>query len=145
VSKLFNSAVVFIAGVMLISFTSCGDSGGSSSEEPLPQFIVCSSTYALCTTALCAPIAGNDQFVSCNCDVTTGYSAGLTECPGVQQTNDGATVVSRRYPVKTYLRCSNDRPWAMCLDSHCIIDSDNPSQAACKCTVLADQGPQYYC
>jgi len=134
-------AMVALAALIQLSLAGCGGSSGSSSEKPPPQFVVCSSTYALCTTALCSPIPGDDQFASCDCDVTTGYSAGLTACPGVQETSEGETVVSRYYPITTYLRCSNDRPWAMCLDSPCIIDPNNPAQAACKCTVLADQGP----
>jgi len=29
----------------------------------------------------------------------------------------------------------------MCLNSPCVIDPENLSQASCKCEVLADQGP----
>ncbi len=135
-------ALIVMAVVIQLSLVGCGgDSGSNFSAIPSPNFIVCSSTYALCTTALCSPIPGDDQNVSCDCNVTTGYSTGLTECPGVQQTDEGETVVSRYYLITSYLRCSNDRPWAMCLDSPCIIDSSDPSQAACKCSVLAEQGP----
>jgi hypothetical protein len=70
---------------------------------------------------------------------TFPVTAMLRECPWVQQTDVGETAVSRYYPITSYLRCSNDRAWAMCLDSP-IIDSSDPSQAACKSSVLADQG-----
>jgi hypothetical protein len=132
--------MAIMAGLMMVSVAACG-SGGNSSVPTSPQFVVCKSTFALCTTALCSPIPGDDQNVSCNCTVTTSYSIGSTKCPGVQKTSEGLTVVSRYYPIKSYLRCSNDRPWAMCLNSPCVINPASPSQASCKCTVLADQGP----
>lgn len=129
-----------MAGLMMVSAAACG-SGSSSSVTTSPQFIVCKSTYALCSTALCSPIPGDDQNVSCNCNVMTGYSAGTTECAGEQKSGDSLTVISRYYPIKSYLRCSNDRPWAMCLNGPCVVNPANPSQASCKCTVLANQGP----
>jgi len=143
VTRVHPIVTTLLMTVLAISLVSCG--GGSSASNatgPLPDFVVCSSTYALCTTALCSPIEGDDQNVSCVCDVTTSYSAGLTDCPGVQVTPGGEeTVVSRYFPIKSYLRCANDRPWAMCLDSPCVIDPDDPAKAACKCMLLADQGP----
>jgi hypothetical protein len=108
-------AMIMMAGLMMLSVAACG-SGSSSSVTTSPQFIVCKSTYALCSTALCSPIPGDDQNVSCNCNVMTGYSAGTTKCAGVQKSGDNLTVISRYYPIKSYLRCSNDRPWAMCLN-----------------------------
>jgi hypothetical protein len=121
-------ALLVMAALMQLVLAGCGGSESSSAAPaPAPNFVVCSSTYALCTTALCSSIEGDAQNVSCNCDVTTGYSAGLVACPGVVDTPEGDTVVSRYFPITSYLRCANDRPWAMCLDSPCIIDPNDPT------------------
>jgi hypothetical protein len=101
---------------------------------------VCDSTFALCTIAWCDPIPGNDKQVSCHCTVNKGYSAGAEACPGIQQTPEGQQIRSRYYPVKSYAVCSNNRPWAWCLDKPCIIDKNNPEAAACKCDVVKDLG-----
>ncbi|NNM60495.1 MAG: hypothetical protein HKM04_11885 [Legionellales bacterium] len=39
-----------------------------------PTFTACKSKYALCTTAVCTPIPGKKDSVSCQCDVKNGYS-----------------------------------------------------------------------
>jgi hypothetical protein len=122
---------VFVAALLALPL------GGCSGEE----FIVCESTYALCTTASCEPIAGKDDTVSCACDVETGYSLGLKPCTGDVETSAGAEISSRYYPIKSYAACDNDRPWANCLDSPCIVDKGDPAKASCACTVAKDQGP----
>jgi len=104
------------------------------------NFTSCKSTYALCTTALCKPIAGKSDSVSCQCKVKTGYSAGTTPCQDVKKTDQGQVVYSRYYPIKNYVVCANDRPWAWCLDSPCVIDKKDPSKAACTCSVVKNQG-----
>jgi hypothetical protein len=104
------------------------------------DFIVCESKYALCTTAPCTPIPGKDGWVSCQCNVVTGYSAGMKPCQPVQDTAEGQRVNSRYHPIQSYALCSNNRPWAWCLDSPCVIDRNNPSQAACACSIVANQG-----
>ena len=104
------------------------------------DFTVCESTYALCTTALCTPIPGKEGWVSCQCSVQTGYSAGMKPCQDKRETSEGQLVNSRYYPIHGYARCSNQRPWAWCLDSPCVIDKQNPSQANCACSVVANQG-----
>ena len=101
---------------------------------------VCDSTFALCTVAWCDPIPGNDKQVSCHCTVNKGYSAGAEACSGIQQTPEGQQIRSRYYPVKSYAVCSNNRPWAWCLDKPCIIDKNNPEAAACKCDMVKDLG-----
>jgi hypothetical protein len=103
-----------------------------------PDFIVCKSTYALCTTAACTPVPGKKNFVSCKRNVMTDYSAGLKACD--EKTSKGQLLRSRYHPISSYALCSNSRPWAWCLDAPCAIDKDNPSQAACKCSVVANQG-----
>jgi hypothetical protein len=101
---------------------------------------VCESTFALCTIASCDPIPGSDKQVSCHCTVNKSYSAGAEACSGVQETPEGQQIRSRYYPVKSYAVCSNDRPWAWCLDKPCIIDKNNPEAAACKCDAVKNLG-----
>jgi hypothetical protein len=103
-------------------------------------FKVCKSTFALCTIAPCDPIPGNDKQVSCHCTVNTSYSAGQEPCQGVKETPEGQQIKSRFYPVKSYAICSNDRPWAWCLDKPCIIDKNNPEAAACTCDAVKNLG-----
>ena len=97
------------------------------------DFIVCKSTYALCTTAPCAPLPGSKGFVSCKCNVTTGDPAGQKAC-------ESGELRSRYHPIESYARCSNNRLWAWCLDSPCMVDRNNTSQAACKCSVVQGKG-----
>lgn len=128
--------MVFVSA--LAPLTGCGDSGGTSGSGP--AFIVCESTFANCTVAPCTLIADAPGFASCNCDVMTSYSAGLAPCQDVQDTGLGQVIYSRYHPITSYALCANARPWAMCLDSPCLIDPDNPSQAACICTLMENQG-----
>jgi hypothetical protein len=113
--------------------------GGCDADSP--DFKVCESTYALCTTAACTPIPGEDDTVSCACDVKTGYSAGEESCTGEVQTSEGKQISSRYYPIKSYAVCDNDRAWAWCLDKPCIVDESDPTKASCACTVTKNQGP----
>jgi hypothetical protein len=101
---------------------------------------VCKGTFALCTIARCDPIAGNVSEVSCHCTVNTGYSVGQQPCQRVKATGAGQQIRSRYYPVKSYARCVNDRPWAWCLDKPCLIDKNNPEAAECRCGVVANLG-----
>src|SRR4029077_20061622 len=104
------------------------------------DFKLCESTYALCTTAACTPVAGKDDTVSCACDVKNGYSAGQETCQSAKETSEGKQVRSRYYPVKSYAVCSNDRPWAWCLDKPCIVDKNNPEAALCTCDAVKNLG-----
>jgi hypothetical protein len=104
-----------------------------------PDFIVCKSTYALCTTAPCTPIPGKKDVVSCRCNVETDYSAGLKPCQE-ETTAEGLKLHSRYHPISSYARCANSQPWAWCLDAPCVADKNQPSQAACACPVFANQG-----
>ena len=85
---------------------------------------ICESTFALCTIAACDPIPGNDKQVNCHCTVNKSYSAGAENCTGVVETPQGPQIRSRYYPVKSYAVCSNNRPWAWCLDKPCTIDKN---------------------
>lgn len=104
-----------------------------------PNFVVCKSTYALCTTALCTPIPGDKKFVSCKCNVETDYSAGLKSCEE-KKSGSAEHLRSRYHPITSYALCSNSRPWGWCLDAPCTVDKNDPSQADCKCSVVSNRG-----
>jgi hypothetical protein len=114
---------------------------GAAQAGDQTDFKVCKSTYALCTTAACTPVAGTKDTVSCACEVKTGFSAGLEDCAAEKDTSAGTEIKSRYFPVKSYAICTNDRPWAWCLDKPCIIDKGDPTKASCACTSVKDQGP----
>src|ERR1700730_3550559 len=114
--------------------------GDNSAVAQSADFKLCESTYALCTTAACTPVAGKDDTVSCVCDVKTDYSAGQETCQSAKETSEGKQVRSRYYPVKSYAVCSNDRSWAWCLDKPCIISKNNPEAAACTCDAVRNLG-----
>jgi hypothetical protein len=114
-----------------------GSAGGRAQSA---GFTLCRSTYALCTTAPCRP-AGKDGALSCACEVRTGYSAGQESCQDLRKASDSTQLRSRYYPVKSYAVCTNDRPWAWCLDKPCTIDIADPTKANCACTTVKDQGP----
>jgi hypothetical protein len=103
------------------------------------EFTVCKGEFALCTTARCTPVPGQEGVVSCGCDVKNGYSAGKQSCQDAKQTSPGQ-LMSRYFPVKYHANCSNSRPWANCLDKPCTVDKDNPSKASCACSLVKDQG-----
>jgi hypothetical protein len=111
------------------------------SGDDQAEFIVCESTYALCTTAMCQPIAGKDDTADCNCEVKTGYSAGTKPCEAAVETGAGKQIASRYYPIKSYAICDNNRPWAWCLDMPCTIDKSDPTKASCACKLVKDKGP----
>jgi hypothetical protein len=123
-------STAFVLGVVLAL-------GGTGQAQDLK---VCDSTFALCTIAQCDPIPGNDKEVACHCTVNSGYSAGAEPCSGVKNTSEGQEIHSRYYPVKSYASCSNDRPWAWCLDKPCLIDKNNPEAATCMCDLVKNLG-----
>jgi hypothetical protein len=104
------------------------------------DFKVCKGTFALCTIAPCDPIPGGDKQVACHCTVNRGYSAGQQICQDVKDTPQGQQIKSRYYPVHSYAVCSNDRPWAWCLDKPCLIDKNNPESALCSCDAVKNLG-----
>ena len=109
--------------------------------EDVTKPYICKSHYALCTTAKCSPIPGEPGMSLCYCKTETGYSAGEKPCEDVKITPQGKLIKSRYYPIGTYVSCSNDREWANCLVSPCIIDEVDPSKAICACSVVKNQGP----
>ncbi|MGD9657887.1 MAG: hypothetical protein AB7U61_09675 [Methylocystis sp.] len=129
----------FVRSYILIALTAITSSGACAGE--LPDFKVCQSTYALCTTARCAPVSRAKGVLSCACDVKTGYSLGLEACRDPTETNEGVQIKSRYFPVKSYAVCANARPWAFCLDKPCVIDKSDPTKASCTCESVKRQGP----
>lgn len=134
---------VVIAALAAVTFgtTLAVNTGSSTTSTGDTNFTLCKSTYALCTTAACTPIAGQSGKLNCPCSVHTGYSAGTKACQPVAHTNAGDVIYSRYYPVKAYAICSNARPWAWCLDVPCAIDKHDPSKANCACTTVNNQNP----
>ena len=104
-------------------------------------YTFCKGKYALCTTAKCTPVPGEERAVSCACEVRQGFSAGHDTCKPARPTTDGEFVQSRYFPVKSFAICNNDRPWADCLGKACTVDKDDPTKATCACTTYKDQGP----
>lgn len=102
------------------------------------DFTLCDGRYALCTTAKCTPVPGQPDTVSCACDVKNGYSVGKQACQDAKASGD--LVKSRYFPVKYHAICSNNRPWAWCLDKPCTVDKNDPAKATCACTTVKDQG-----
>jgi hypothetical protein len=104
------------------------------------QFKVCKSTYALCTTAKCSTIPGKADAVACGCNVRTGYSLGAQDCEQVDKPTAGTAVRSRYFPITSFVNCENDRPWAFCLDSPCVIDAKGGT-ATCTCSIRKGKDP----
>jgi len=144
VERLASSSNRAVPRTLVVTVVACAIAllaGCSDSSDPSgPQFIVCESTYALCTTAPCTPLADAPGFAACSCSVQTDYSAALDPCQEVQDTGADQVVYSRYHPITSYALCSNDRPWTMCLDSPCTIDKNDPSVATCVCTEMVNQG-----
>lgn len=122
-------------GAVVIAVTALG--GGSVLAG---SYQVCKSTYALCTTAKCTSAEPGSDTVECKCEVRTGYSVGSSPCQEPTKTKAGEQIRSRYYPIKSYARCVNNRPWATCYDKECIVDKDDPTKATCTCSVKEDEG-----
>jgi hypothetical protein len=108
---------------------------------PPPAFYPCRMTYALCTFSSCDVVVlmGDKATTTCDCKVITdGWSVGAKDCKADKP--DDTHVKSRYFPIRTYARCSNKRPWAMCLDSDCTLDKNDKTKAACTCSVKRDVG-----
>ena len=101
---------------------------------------VCESTYALCTSAVCEPMLGYPDKVNCICEVKSGYSAAQKVCQKLKETDKGALLYSRYYPIHGYKICSNDRSWAYCLDAPCMLDKNDPEKATCLCSLVKNKG-----
>jgi hypothetical protein len=112
---------------------------GTRALRAADDFTVCKGRFALCTTAKCTTVPGQEGTASCGCDVKTGYSAGHQSCQEAKEVGAGL-LMSRYYPVKYHVVCSNSRPWATCPDKPCTVDKNNPSQATCACSLMQNEG-----
>ena len=138
--------------VTLAAFAFCLSSAAQAPLQPAAksEFIVCQSTFALCTFAQCEPITTLETTLlfSCKCEVHRDkWSAGAKPCEEEKKVPEGDLIRSRYAPnFASYARCSNNRPWAMCLDSPCIIDKNppddkgHPETAHCTCPIVSGQG-----
>ena len=122
---------IFLAFILLPMILSCSLPVFTENTE----FINCEGTYALCTTARCNAVSGNQDEALCKCKVQTGLSLGTAECK--EGVKDGL-INSRYYPVKSLVICDNTAPWGSCLDASCKIQGDG--KAECKCPVVNSIG-----
>jgi len=131
--------------ILLLVVTSCSITAlAEDSVKPAPAtkpapFILCQSTYALCTFSPCTgvEVLGKAATTTCDCDLKIDqWSVGQKACPTQQEVSKNQTK-SRYSPIKCYTRCSNNRPWAMCLDSPCTIHG---SKATCTCSIQQGLG-----
>ncbi|HTX75174.1 MAG TPA: hypothetical protein VMD29_03135 [Terracidiphilus sp.] len=137
-----NATRLFSAVLLVV--TACGITAtAQETKKDKSPFRLCHTTYALCTFAQCGPAVaqGNRETTTCACRVWQGYSVAAvapkgTECDGPRTTRDGKIkVISRYYPIPGYGTCSNNNPWAMCLDMPCVVDSNDKTKANCTCSV----------
>ena len=116
----------FGIGVMLLTLVS--NLAAQSRPGGGQEFDVCDGTYALCTSAKCT------SSFSCTCEVkyngdqpnysVGSHQAGTKACVGVTRVPPAdvkKTIPSRYYPVTSYATCTNNRPWAMCLNRPCTV------------------------
>ena len=124
---------------LLLVVTACSVTALSQNPAAPPRFIACQSTYALCTFSPCGEVRGRENDHVRLPVKTDEWSVGMKACPTKKEVSEGQTK-SRYFPIRTYSRCSNNRPWAMCLDKECWIDKNDPTKAKCKCSVKQGQG-----
>jgi hypothetical protein len=141
-----------VAGFLLLTACVALRAQTGSSGSGKEAFDVCDGTYALCTTAKCS------SSYSCTCDVVykpnePNYSVGSHQkdrkpCAGVtrEAPTAGKQIRSRYYPITGYATCTNDRPWAMCLNDKCTVFSEEQNgkqvfKAQCACEAPPKESP----
>jgi hypothetical protein len=105
---------------------------------------ICEGPYVLCAYAQCVP--GKKGKANCTCEVKSGYSIGNKACQTQPVTNkDGKESLDSRYfPVKRYVTCHNNRTWANCYNSPCVIDPKNKDRAFCSCSIVSNKSDYMY-
>ncbi len=132
---MLKTAAAFLA-IISIQFFSAKNLQASSDK-----LNICSGEYALCTGASCVPVPGQPDKLLCHCSTQNGYSAGLEPCVKTKVSKEGyKEIKSRYYPEAMFVKCSNNRTWANCLDSPCIVDANNPFNSLCTCKAVSGQG-----
>lgn len=120
---------------------------------------VCQGTFALCTEAVCDPVIttveGKKHIeFSCKCKAQTGYSLGVNlsgprhQCQSVptEPLSAGQKIPSRYAPIKSYVACKNQRPWAQCVDAPCVVDrvdKNDPTKGTATCACPIATGSPY--
>lgn len=139
-----------------ITLPAAADTPSSASAPP---FTVCQGTFALCTEAVCDPVitttadGKKDVGFSCRCKVQVGYSVGAN-VPGKKTCHSvpkappsvGQEIPSRYAPIKNYVACTNQRPWAWCLDAPCKVDhvdQSDPAKGTATCACRIATGAPY--
>jgi len=142
VRKTLATALLMVAGCSIPALAQTTEKATPPAPlVPPPPFYACRMTYALCTFSACdiVVLMGDKATTTCGCKVITdGWSVGAKDCKADKP--DDMHVKSRYFPIRTYARCSNKRPWAMCLDSDCTLDKNDKTKAACTCSVKRDVG-----
>ncbi len=140
-ARLLATACLILAGLQPLGAAQAPSTTPPAPLIPASTFYACRMTYALCTFSACEAVViiGDKATSTCNCKVITdGWSVGAKDCKADKP--DGTQVKSRYFPIRTYARCTNKRPWAMCLDSDCTLDKNDKTKAACNCSVKRDVG-----
>lgn len=131
----------------------------TAASNSAPAFAVCKGTFALCTEAVCDPVitttadGKKEVGFSCRCKVQVGYSAGGNvpredPCQSVPTAppSVGQKIPSRYVPIKSYVACNNNRPWAWCLDARCTVehvDQSDPEKVQARCACRIATGKPY--
>ena len=112
-------------------------------DPPTPEPVICSGTYALCTSAPCIPDPLNDGNTICDCEVTTGQNFAFDSCEARLPitADDGSTRVISTYglvqaPMKPVMTCPVGTNWSDCLGVPCTVDPRNPERAICSCNLV---------
>ncbi len=105
--------------------------------------VTCNQPYAICTTAVCAPMPGVKDKAICFCNVADGISYGNLSCDKRKpQKGPGHTysIVSTfsfdNAPTNSIMTCPAGNAWTFCLDKPCQIDPRNSNQALCTCDIV---------
>lgn len=135
--------VALASGTPVASSDQLACSIASKNEVEVGGGWLCNQTYALCTTAACAPPEGDATTVSCPCVVLDGYSFGMKTCS--ERVPSGQNLISNFSTQNVNsgfnaMACPEDAPWANCLDYPCQLDAQNPALATCQCQLL-EKGP----
>lgn len=104
--------------------------------------VICEGPYVLCAYAKCIPMPGEKDKAFCTCEVKSGYSIGGKACQTKPDSivNGYQTLDSRYFPVKKYVSCHNNRVWANCYNSKCVINEHDNTQAFCTCATVQNKG-----
>lgn len=104
--------------------------------------VICTETYALCTSAPCIPDPSHPDKAICSCVVEEGMSFGKTSCDKRRKSVDShgithlvSTYSFAQYDQKKTLWCPDGTPWTYCLDMPCVQDPKDPKKAICSCDI----------